>query len=473
MFMMKRRLRRTLIVFVSLGVAIIGGSVAERVGFPTDSTPERTSPEAARAGWVFHVIDNRGNGADGVAVADINGDGNPDVAGNFQESGIARLYLNPGAGGVRDPWSAVDIANSWGFVGIEDVSFADLNGDSRPDAMLLAMDWPGSRLGLSRLIDPDHPDRPGAWSTSFLTPWYSGLFLKVRAITAPKEHLAHLFAGSHSNHFYFPHAEAAVERSDLDLLPMITGKPRILERITKTDLLETFDVDRDGLADLVVADDQRFGWFSNPGATEATAPWVYYQIGVKIKQFAFCDMNGDGIPDIVGAAAKSNRPADVVGYWYEASAVRPGDFTEHSIRIAGKNPGANEDYGFKGIACGDLDGDGVPDLVFTGSGPGYGVFILTRASGSTPDQAVWTVIPITPWSLHRKYDNVVLADLDGDGDLDIVTTDETDGDFTRGLGVVWFENRMTSLRPVTRAGWPAVCLDEQCFPVIRNPIRKF
>ncbi len=449
--MLNRGFRSALTVCLVLSAIVIGFAVAERVGFPTDNTPERTSPEAARAGWVFHVIDNRGNGADGVAVADINGDGKPDVAGNFQESGIARLYLNPGADGARNPWPAVDIANGWGFIGIEDVSFADLDGTGRPDAILLAMDWPGSRLGLSRLNDPNHPDRPGAWSTTFLTPWYSGLFLKVRAITAPKEHLAHLFAGSHSNHFYFPHAEAAVERTDLDLQQVIIGKPRILERITKTDLLEPFDVDRDGVADLVVADDERFGWFSNPGVTDMTTPWVYHQLGTKIKQFAFCDMNGDGITDIVGAAAKANRPADVVGYWYEASGVRPGDFTEHPIRIAGKNPGADRDYDYKGIACGDLDADGIPDLVFTGSGPGYGVFILTRPSGSTPEQAVWTVTPITPWSLHRKYDNVVLADLDGDGDLDIVTTDETDGDFTRGLGVVWFENRMSALHPVTGA----------------------
>jgi hypothetical protein len=447
MFLLKHGSKRTVAAFVALATAIIGWAVAERVGFPTDSTPERTSLEAARAGWVFHVIDNRGNGA----VADINGDGKPDVAGNFEESGIARLYLNPGAGGVRDPWPAVDIANGWGFIGIEDVSFADLDGDGRPDAILLAMDWPGSRLGISRLTDPDHPDRLGAWSTSFLSPWYSGLFLKVRAITAPKEHLAHLFAGSHSNHFYFPHAEATVERSDLNVSQMITGKPRILERITKADVLEPFDVDHDGVADLVVADDERFGWFSNPGATDPTAPWVYHQIGTKIKQFAFCDLNGDGIADIVGAAAKANRPADVVGYWYEASGVRPGDFTEHPIRVAGKNPGANEDYAFKGIACGDLDGDGVPDLVITGSGPGYGVFILRRPSAATPEQAVWSVTPITPWSLHRKYDNVVLADLDGDGDLDIVTTEETDSDFTRGLGVVWFENRMASLHPIAGA----------------------
>ena len=66
MFLLKHGLRRTGAAFAALTAAIIGWAVAERVGFPTDNTPERTSVEAARAGWIFHVIDNRGNGADGV-----------------------------------------------------------------------------------------------------------------------------------------------------------------------------------------------------------------------------------------------------------------------------------------------------------------------------------------------------------------------------------------------------------------------
>jgi len=34
-----------------------------------------------------------------------------------------------------------------------------------------------------------------------------------------------------------------------------------------------------------------------------------------------------------------------------------------------------------------------------------------------------------------KYDLVALVDLDGDGDLDVITTEET-----ANLGVIWYEN---------------------------------
>jgi hypothetical protein len=40
-----------------------------------------------------------------------------------------------------------------------------------------------------------------------------------------------------------------------------------------------------------------------------------------------------------------------------------------------------------------------------------------------------------------KYDLVVLVDMDGDGDLDVLTSEETAEDGSKkGLGVIWYEN---------------------------------
>jgi len=37
-----------------------------------------------------------------------------------------------------------------------------------------------------------------------------------------------------------------------------------------------------------------------------------------------------------------------------------------------------------------------------------------------------------------KFDRIELLDLDGDGDLDILTTEERENNY--GLGVIWYEN---------------------------------
>ena len=53
----------------------------------------------------------------------------------------------------------------------------------------------------------------------------------------------------------------------------------------------------------------------------------------------------------------------------------------------------------------------------------------------------WAATPITmPGAeTRKKMDNAWLGDLDGDGDLDVITTDENGG-----WGVIWFENPVAS-----------------------------
>jgi len=38
-----------------------------------------------------------------------------------------------------------------------------------------------------------------------------------------------------------------------------------------------------------------------------------------------------------------------------------------------------------------------------------------------------------------KFDRIELLDLDGDSDLDVLTCEESYGDDSKGLGVIWYE----------------------------------
>ena len=46
--------------------------------------------------WPIHVIDASSRGADGVRLADVNGDRLMDVTTGWEEGGITRVYLHPG-----------------------------------------------------------------------------------------------------------------------------------------------------------------------------------------------------------------------------------------------------------------------------------------------------------------------------------------------------------------------------------------
>ena len=82
--------------------------------------------------WPLHVIDDSFEGADGVRLADVNGDGILDIATGWEEGGLVRVYLNPGRERVKENWPAVTV----GKVGSpEDAVLVDLDGDGAIDVV--------------------------------------------------------------------------------------------------------------------------------------------------------------------------------------------------------------------------------------------------------------------------------------------------------------------------------------------------
>jgi hypothetical protein len=69
-----------------------------------------------------------------AAIADVNGDGAPDIAVSNTNHHIARLYLNNGTAQPFDGVLPLNIGNEDGYA--EDILLVDVNGDDRPDAIL-------------------------------------------------------------------------------------------------------------------------------------------------------------------------------------------------------------------------------------------------------------------------------------------------------------------------------------------------
>jgi hypothetical protein len=81
------------------------------------------------------------------------------------------------------------------------------------------------------------------------------------------------------------------------------------------------------------------------------------------------------------------------------------------------------------VTVADVDLDGNSDLILTCEG-----------AGGSKSGVIWAKLPGTDvfdisGSAGVKFDLAPALDLDGDGDLDVITTEETDN-----LGLIWYEN---------------------------------
>jgi len=204
------------------------------------------------------------------------------------------------------------------------------------------------------------------------------------------------------------------------------------------------------------------GWFESPLDPRKVENWKWHPLRQAgwVMSLVAADMNGDGRLDILFSDRRGGRSGV---YWLEnptwkehvvgavgkevmflaqaygdiVAAVRPKELVwfkrmeKSGDRWGSTSIAMPEEAGTaKGVAVGDIDGDGKKDLVFScESAKGkLGVMWMKQVEGR------WVGHDISGKE-GEKFDLVELIDLDGDGDLDVMTTEE------RQLNaVVWYEN---------------------------------
>ncbi len=418
----------------------------------------------ARAGyapndyWQMWVIDGSGNGADGVFTGDINRDGLVDVVSGWEQSGDLVLYLNPGPAGVRQTaaWGRVDIGAGAVIEGIEDAAFADLDLDGFDDAVISSIEDDTQTLGIHWLAGNNLRD-PTDWRAFNLAPGRHAGYMKARAAQIDGVDGADIVAGTktldgnQAGIYWFKAPPGAAPGAAARWRRFYVGAVDF-----KTVTLVLKDMDADGLTDIVYAGRHGVGWFRNPGyaalgRAPASAVWERIVITARGSEFTFCDKILDGREDMIvatgresGMVAKWLKRLDASGrHWAEYPITSDSLRTDHSRGLK---------FAIKGVACGYVDGDDLIDVVFTGSGHGHGVFMMTPRS-DIPSGVTWDLVNLTPYANYMKYDNLRLVDMDADGDLDILTTEEGEGDFTAGEGVLWLENPLrTGVAPPAHDG---------------------
>jgi hypothetical protein len=188
------------------------------------------------------------------------------------------------------------------------------------------------------------------------------------------------------------------------------------------------DLDRDGDSDVVFTDRKgaRTGafWLESPGAAanRQQAPWPEHALGGLGREVMFADgadVNGDGLADVAVAV----KPREVLLCLRQSD----GGWREQVLRLDRANLGTA-----KAVKVADVNGDGRPDLLYTCEGANdarEGVVWLERQ-----EQGPWRQRPLGG-PAGVKFDLMQVLDLDADGDLDLITCEESDG-----LGVIWYEN---------------------------------
>jgi hypothetical protein len=384
-----------------------------------------TGPLTAKP-WNRHVIDQSSRGADGVRLADVNGDGRLDVVTGWEEGGRVRVYVNPGPRAAKKAWPAVTVGK---VKSPEDAVFADLDGDGSQDVISCCEGKVKSVFIHWAPRDQETYLDAAGWSTAAITvvqgkqSWMYCLPMQVDG-----KHGIDLIVGSKGKGATVGWLQAPADPrkvADWKFYPWYQAG-WIMS-------LKSLDVDGDGDHDVVVSDRKgsRSGvlWLENPGPQSSLAgkAWREHRLGadgLEVMFLAVADLDQDGRQDIVTTTRNKKllflrRQSPVATRWQSHAIENP-----HGILNG------------KAVAVADMDGDGQLDLVHATNTYGDRSFpgVVWISYRKEPTESRWIPHDISG-SRGVKFDLVQVLDLDGDGDLDVITCEERDN-----LGVFWYEN---------------------------------
>ena len=363
------------------------------------------------------------NWASGVAAADLNGDGYPDLV--FANQGV-----EPGLDNIS-PKTTLDAYIYWGsatgFVvgrrtllaarGSTDVAIADINHDgfpdlafvsSRPESAGVQVFW-GGATGYS---DQRAQSLPLPQPTS------------IRSFDLNRDGYADLVVTTAA-----PRQTIALETSDSasggDVYLLLGGSagidsPRTLRLPAQAARDSAIgDFNRDGFPDIAIANasgDSFVYWGSTAGFTAQHRTLLPT---LSANGIFTADLNADGYPDLIFANSSDGKTYDVPSYIYWGSATGFAPYMRSSL----------QSFGAASVNVADLNGDGHPEVLlvnqYSGSADSK---INTRIFWGNPHH-YYSTASMSTLPGHGTYDTTV-ADLNDDGFIDIVMSNSyADGSY--------------------------------------------
>ena len=351
-----------------------------------------------------HLVDDNTHGMGSIYACDIDGDQDNDILAASLEDNQIIWCRNDG--GTPIHWEKIVIASN--VAGAHSVYAADLDNDGDLD-----------------VIGAAYQGQPGiAW-------WRNDSGDPVIWTKFP---VANTFINAHEiysadlNNDQFTDILGA--SSDLNKIAVwynsggdsITwNEQTLITNFTLAKSVRAGDIDGDGDIDVIgasIVDNDVLWWKNDDNGTPVN--WTQLDIDLNFSgahRVDTADINGDGRLDVVGAGYVGHT----IGWW-ENNGGNPISWTRQIV-----------EYNFIN-ACiayaSDIDGDGDMDII--GTSQGNNIVAIWLNNGGNPIQWIKIIVDNDFYRVWPLY----AADLDGDGDIDVIAGSSHQGNNQ----IRWYEN---------------------------------
>jgi hypothetical protein len=369
--------------------------------------------------WDLYTIDNSFFGADGVRVIERNGSV-INLLSVWEESGLTCLYSPKKNLNLK--WNRVIVGKT---PNVEDAIFIDDNKGH--NCMIMSFCEGEERKILLHVKD--------TISTKWMQEVVSTPLANERWMTGENELIvenkSYIIAGGKDKSKIYAFEKTNAHKSDTIWFN--------LSEVSWTMNIIIEDFDGDGDDDVFFTDRNGMNrgcwWLENSNNLSSSVKWNKHRIGSEqTMEYMFADIsdvNGDGLKDIV--VVTNDSAYSTYKIWQSAS-----------IRLYLKKDGTGKHWdqkivrfpaftgSAKGIRCGDINNDGMVDIVvscenaFKGR---VGIFAILNKNMKFKE------VKYLSGPRGTKFDQIQLVDLDSDGDIEIVTTEEWNN-----LGLIYYKN---------------------------------
>jgi hypothetical protein len=369
-------------------------------------------------------------GSEDLYYADIDGDGTRDVLSSSRDK--VSWYKISDEPDATFSWSnekivAEDVDNA------ESIYPADLDGDSDLDVL-------SAERGTNKISAYENKGEEG----------FTELVITTEANEARSVHAADFYgdgdpdvvAASSGDDKIALHENQISEGGGFNEPDILTSKEKSLENLSS---VHAVDLTGDGAKDILSTSyigfeesgRDKIAWYENLGGGSFSKQKVITNNANGARTVHASDLDVDGNKDIVFGSSyyTGGRGRDQVA-WIENEGE--GSFSDKKVFVYGPSDPDDEVSGVVSIHTADIDGDNFPDVLSVSEDLDKVSWYENDGNGNFSDQKVINV-PDPDGTLGDDGNadapqSVYAADLDGDGDEDVLSASENDDK------IAWYEN---------------------------------